>query len=700
MKNIIKYLCKIVFAICMTIILFFVQLYYDFTPEGILPVAPSEVFAANKFLSLEQALVLAKANSRKYRKTKSKISLQNVKYVQAVKSIQLKKKNMLTFRWSPLLNFHFPESPTLENEYNWIYKPLEIQAKISKLRHELNDIIYEIEEETSNLYVQLYTEQYKLEYYENRIKQLEDTLRINKVRFFAGTGKQSDIDYIQKQIDSANSSYGILYRKFEADKQKLSSIINIDIRVGYTFSNPYVEAKIERDLIQMLTLYTLDNSQAYYEVKIDAQSALTALNTNYGLMAKHYGNDINIISSYITTVKNGGTIDPDAFKGAYDYFLQKVDSYWNGKRRILFIKIPKEWFKGEVDGVRYIEDDPYILYTNALEYIEAKEEMEATEKEIRQNVTSSFDNLVLVRNTYEALVLETTKLKSDMEKAKTKNKLGEMSFEEYQETESLYQEVQLDMLDSLEMYTQTLKSFNRLTCGAVSKYLKEGFAVFDATSGGISQPDESEKNEITYQITNKIEDNIFELRIYVPDKYNISVSDYELWIDNVKIGNKTPSDDKLCHLTLTISDVQDAFIRFYDGDVFVADCYFDPYDSIGILSIPGRNVQDENDNIAGTEVSERKKVASYSIKINDNTNLLEIKITPMESEKISYYKVMSVNGKVLGKDMLIPVGQKFKYLSIIQDDMNSLQVQFFDSDKNELYTAMFNVIDLTLDVFE
>ena len=36
------------------------------------------------------------------------------------------------------------------------------------------------------------------------------------------------------------------------------------------------------------------------------------------------------------------------------------------------------------------------------------------------------------------------------------------------------------------------------------------------------------------------------------------------------------------------------------------------------------------------EVSERKKVASYSIKINDNTNLLEIKITPMESEKISY----------------------------------------------------------------
>ena len=48
-----------------------------------------EVQAADKTITLAQAISLALNNSDDYRKVKSKISLQEIKYTQAVKSVEL-----------------------------------------------------------------------------------------------------------------------------------------------------------------------------------------------------------------------------------------------------------------------------------------------------------------------------------------------------------------------------------------------------------------------------------------------------------------------------------------------------------------------------------------------------------------------------------------------------------------------------------
>ena len=56
---------------------------------------PQVIMAAPKTLRLMQAKNLALATSSAYRKIKNKIELKKVSYSQAVKSLKLKKKNML-----------------------------------------------------------------------------------------------------------------------------------------------------------------------------------------------------------------------------------------------------------------------------------------------------------------------------------------------------------------------------------------------------------------------------------------------------------------------------------------------------------------------------------------------------------------------------------------------------------------------------
>ena len=92
-------------------------------------------YSADKILTVSQAKNLALKNSRDYKSVKSDITLLQVKYEQAVKSIALKKHNMTTFRWTPLLSFKFPEKADLTEEYEFTYKPLQIQSDITAKKY-------------------------------------------------------------------------------------------------------------------------------------------------------------------------------------------------------------------------------------------------------------------------------------------------------------------------------------------------------------------------------------------------------------------------------------------------------------------------------------------------------------------------------------------------------------------------------------
>ncbi len=650
-------------------------------------IAGSRKIYAESVMPLSQTQALGLAESDDYRKVKSKIALKEVKYKEAVKSIQLKKKNMSTFRWTPLLSFKFPEKAALADEYEFIYKPLQIQSEIRVLEHQLTDVKYEVREEISNLYTEIYTYQEKISNKTARLETMEENLKRNQAKVLTGQAKQSDVDKIESSITALQSSLAADMRAFESGKSELSDLTGIDLTTGYRFENPYKEATIERSSLDQLIQATLDRSQSYYGAKQTTKLALTSVDTNYSLMQNQYGSKMGYISSYVQQAKNGEKIKSDLFRNAYDQFLKAIDDPWQGTKRILFIKIPKEWFKGSIDGVRYVEDDPYILYTNVLEYQEALSDQKSLEKEITKSVEEAFENLVTAGNSYRSIQQQTQKAKEEMDRGKLKNQAGELEFEEYETLREAYEESQISELEALELYTTLLYSFDRLTCGAVTELLNGEEISLEQGSQGESFV--ADKTKPSYYITTLAEDNLFELGIYLPEESDIQITHFELWVDNVQIGERTEIDAVIRHLELDLSQTDKTVIRLYNGDEFVADCEIDPDEYQGSLNLPDDTAgkTDSVDKTNSAEPETKQLLGTYKYSRNKKTGLITFDIQPQEGLNIEKFRLLDAQGKAIYSDTPAEAGKGITYLAVLGNDLENVRAELYDKDGNKLYTA-------------
>ena len=650
-------------------------------------IAGSRKIYAESVMPLSQTQALGLAESDDYRKVKSKIALKEVKYKEAVKSIQLKKKNMSTFRWTPLLSFKFPEKAALADEYEFIYKPLQIQSEIRVLEHQLTDVKYEVREEISNLYTEIYTYQEKISNKTARLETMEENLKRNQAKVLTGQAKQSDVDKIESSITALQSSLAADMRAFESGKSELSDLTGIDLTTGYRFENPYKEATIERSSLDQLIQATLDRSQSYYEAKQTTKLALTSVDTNYSLMQNQSGSKMGYISSYVQQAKNGEKIKSDLFRNAYDQFLKAIDDPWQGTKRILFIKIPKEWFKGSIDGVRYVEDDPYILYTNVLEYQEALSDQKSLEKEITKSVEEAFENLVTAGNSYHSIQQQTQKAKEEMDRGKLKNQAGELEFEEYETLREAYEELQISELEALELYTTLLYSFDRLTCGAVTELLNGEEISLEQGSQGESFV--ADKTKPSYYITTLAEDNLFELGIYLPEESDIQITHFELWVDNVQIGERTEIDAVIRHLELDLSQTDKTVIRLYNEDEFVADCEIDPDEYQGSLNLPDDTTgkTDSVDKTDSAEPETKQLLGTYKYSRNKKTGLITFDIQPQEGLNIEKFRLLDAQGKAIYSDTPAEVGKGITYLAVLGNDLENVRAELYDKDGNKLYTA-------------
>ncbi len=639
--------------------------------------------APQKKFTLAQAVSLGYAQSWDYQKMQSKIALKEVKYKEAVKSIQLKKKNMASFRWSPLLNFKFPEKPDLSEEYGFMYKPLQIQSELSSCRHQLTDIKYQIKQEISELYTEIYTYQEKIAYKKESLKQLSKNLERNQAKFLIGEASQNDLDTIVSSITAAETSLAADLRAFEKAKTDLSEKIGLDITQSYEFSNPYKEADIPRSMLEKLIQTTLDRSQSYYEAKLATSLALTSVDTNYSLMSRHYGSNMSYISSYVTQAKRGEKLNTAAFKLSYDQFLTAVDAPWQGSIKILFIKIPKEWFKGSLDGVRYVEDEPYLLYSNVLEYQEAVSDQKALEKEISDNVKDSFENLVTAKNSYHSLKAQTEKSKKEMEREALKNKAGTVSFEEYEEIRKEYEQLQIEQMDALKLYTQLLYSFDRLTCGGVTELLQELDNSLSQGIQGESHVTENVMGSACYYIIHLAEDTLFELGIYIPKDLEVDATDFELWVDEVQVGERTKIEETLRHLTLTLDGTEHVFLRFYENETFLTDCEINPQQYQGEL------------NISSSKKEEKEKkviLGNYTYTLNKKLSLVTFSVFINESElfqpeDVTGFRLLAKNQTPVFSEEIIPIDQSLTYLSILSTDFSELTVELYGAADTLLSTA-------------
>lgn len=651
---------------------------------GTLP--PWQAQAAAKKLSVATAKSMALAQSSDYTKLKNKLALAKVQYTQSVKSIKLKEKNQKTFRWSPLLNFKFPEKPDLADEFEYTYKPLELQSQIDVLNHSLSDCIYGIYEKVELAFLKVYVLQEKISYNEKRIDSYQGALNKNKARLLAGQANQTDVDTMEKKLETLNSTLASDKRNFEAEKEKLGLLIGVDLSTSYEFQSPFVTASLDRMTQEELIAHTLEYDDAYYQARTASANGLLELNTNYRLMQNQYGSKMRMIDSFINQAKKGEKLDSAAFKLKYGELLDAADQPWQGKKRILFIKIPKEWFKGAIDGIRYVEDEPYALYESAVEYQGLYAEELAMKKDLTASVKEYYENYVSTMNSSQSLAKEVAKKENELKKAAYLNGTGKMTYEEYTQVQEEYEELQMDYLDAKAAHSEILYTFDRLTCGALSAYLKGEAIELSSSEGGKSYVVEDEGEGIYYFIHSMVENNIFELGLSVPENFEIGVSDYELWVDNMQVGTRTAVNKTIRHLALDMEEVDRVFIRLYDGDTFVDDCDIDP-------SVYSEKLLITNYRIETTGSSQ---IGFYTAKTNSATGMLEFKITLNPDQMAEFYNIKTADGKYLVSDKKIPVKDKFSYLAAAEGSLEDLTICLYDKSGALLFEARPQSADQTL----
>ena len=637
--------------------------------------------ASDPVFTLEMAKSLGVANSPDYEKLEYELNLKEVALKNAVRSVQEKKRDLAAFRWSPLLSFKFPEQPDLSQAYEFEFKPVDAQAQIDTVKHQMTDQILAVYEDVSNLYVDIVVLQDKIDFNEDRRESMEDTLARNRVRLAAGEATASDVTVMEKALTALENKIASDRLTLDADKKKLSQAVGMDVSTGFTFVNPFVEAKITQDQLGALTEYTLERDQNYYEVCLKETTARMSVETNYSLMSDHYGGDMSYISDYVNQALDGQKVNSTAFKKSYDQFLEAIDDPWRGYFKVWFIKITKEWLKGPLSGTRYVEDEPYALYEASMEYLDARLEKDNAKTDLEQQVEEAYNNLVKVRSAYLSAVDDVSEAEKQLKADQVLNSVGELSYPEYKASLDDFEDLQNDMYDALALYSQTLYSFDRLTCGGVTELLKGTGTDLNTGNGGQSYIEEDLAGGAYYYIEPIIQEEEFRLGVSIPAEFEVDITHFELWCDGQQIGERTEIDKTLRHLMLAVDQVDEVKIRFYNDETFVDDCVIDPSVYSGPLEI-----------VAGYSIveGEQTQIGTYESDDGSTTGLLTITLKPDAAEQIGYYRIRTEDGKNLVGDALIPIGTPFRYPALVTGELGTLVIEFYGEDSSLKYTGYFD----------
>jgi hypothetical protein len=653
------------------------------------PPAPGAAAAAPKTFMVAQAERMALAASPEIKKTYNEILLKQMKYTEAVNGMRLKAKNKQTLRWSPLLSFKLPEKLNLQEEFDLSVKPLALTAEITTLQHRMNDERFAVLSKVRNAFLEVYAMQEKSAFTEEMLAAAQDDLSRNRARLALGQANQNDIDVMEQTVSRLAETLAQQKRTFQSAKGELTDIIKLDVTSGYRFLSPLATAEISREQLEQITDYTLANDQEFYEARAAESLATVNLNTYEKLMRGQYGGNMNRLNSFISAARQGEDIDYSAFKMQYDALLTAVDAPWAGRLRILFFSFSREFLKGQISGTRYIEDEMYALYTACMEYAAARKDRISAEASLRKQVASDFEALVTARNAANALIRTTAVTRDQLDRVTALNKVGKAEYSEVKDKIDDYQGIQMDALDAMTTYNQMMIEFDRLSCGAVTAYLHNMSLETDAGAGAISLP--AEDGKAYYYIYGDVADLTFVFGLEIPDGFEPDISEYEIWYEGTQIGEHTPADRQIRHLTLVYGESDMLTVRLYDsGGSYAGECEIDvtvPRDVLPIGDGEETAAPSQADTSIGTYRVATRSVGDVSL------STLTLEFTAVSGAR--YYRLQYGGADVYTAE-LTAAEEDFDYLTLLIANLGDVKLLVYDRNRQQIWDARFDISDQSI----
>ena len=673
-------------------------------------VRPETVQAAGGMMKLSTAKSVAVARSDKIESLELQITTKRAARDSAVRALREKEHNMRTFRWSPLLNFKFPTKPSEAESFEFQYKPTQLEYQIKDIQHKITDEKLAEYEKVSNLYIGIIQAEQELNYVNKRIENVDLAYQKAQVKQKTGEVSEDVVENLKKRLDTLKSKKTEQETKFQRNKEKLGKELKVDLTTNYIFENAFATADMSRKNIEYLQTYALERDHTVYEAQQTADLALLSLQTNYELFRSQYGRYIGTISSYVQQAMDGSDVNQKAYNKAYDKFLKEIDSPWSGNYKILFIKFPKSYLKGDSDGMNWIEDDPKVLFTDTMDYVSARKELENTKEDIKSAIEDGYDTYIAAKKAYVEANGTLLELQNKLIEDEVKNLMGELDNDEFETEKQEYEAAETAANEALGAYSTTLYSYDKTCCGGVSQFLQT------ASDRNQLQDDLNALEGVTktgahYSIRSIISDSEFIVTIDVPpyddqeylddneeqknpDYFPYEITDFELRINNRQIGKKTSKDGSVRHLKLDKDNADEVVIRLWNGDEFIDDVVIDATVPWGPLDITTEYKDPEALNLG--------VIGTYKVEDDTTTDMIRmtfdfdqdaVKKEFGQGKEAAYYTLSAERTLYLFSDHLVEVSQPFSYLSFIRGDLNQLTMRVYDKDGNLLGGARFDTVN-------
>lgn len=620
---------------------------------------------AAQSLTIEQARTLAQEKSE---------GLQDVKIDRIKKQIELKqaqdgikdiRKKESTIRFSLLFNIQFPSSHGMPKEIELIMKVPQIQNEITILQKQEGYEALKSQTEAETAFYDVVQEQYNQTYLQERIQDSKTVLQKITKEYQTGNGKKEDVEYVQNELQNFENEYQKSILNMDTKTKKLSSLLGTNVQTGYTFTEYFPQVNIDRTQLEQITQFAKENDFEVFKKTQQRKLAETDTSEILNIYKSKYSNYIGDIESYIKAHENT-RIDYDAFIQKYNYTLTQIDSPWDGAYviNLLFfkIRIPKEWFKGEYSGTRYMEDQKYALFVSLTERDKARKAEQNAISSLENTIYMAYSNLKQMESAYKNAQQNLELSEKNYTEQKKQNQLGLVAFSTLESSRMDYFTKQKALFDMKMEYAKALSSFNLTTSGYMNHLLQGGTFESKSLEAGdtfLESPQWYVKNDLTSYT--------FAFGVAIPDEYG--VDSYQLYYDGLPVGDKLSLDEQLIHMPLTYSDSSSLEVRLFQNDTLSYIASFDGSQYSGTLELKkadellaeASKIQPESNHLGTWTVSQTDNLRStFSMELSD------LVYTDYE---------LVFNANSIGK---AKKGESVSTLSLYFSDMNAVLIRFYN----------------------
>lgn len=327
-----------------------------------------------------------------------------------------------------------------------------------------------------------------------------------------------------------------------------------------------------------------------------------------------------------------------------------------------------------------ILDNPYVemsLDREKLEKLLLYQKRVVTDGADEQNadmLKQTYEDFISARNLYDDLKEQAKLQKKELEELRKKKISGQLTDGVYEGQLLAYEDNVLARWDAYLQLCSSLYKLDNLSYGGL---LDGENTAYDGTI---------EQMKGTYYINSISNQQIFEFGLLFSTDVSSQLTDYELWVDGVRIGERTKLADSVSDLSLKLQGAEQVFVRLYNGDDFVSDCLVEATKDSGEITVQLLKPVEKEDNLLGSYILESETI----------TGMCNLWIEAEPGLEIAYYAIKLSNGEYLVNNKKRPIREAFHYLALARGNMEELTICFYDESETLIYEGSFDTTSHTV----